>query len=433
MRDHADLMCARLRAQRDACERLRKDLEAGAIPSRTAPGGQGGSIIAPMEDPTLGRISDGALALRNRADSICARLEAQREVCNRLLDELAVMCSLADSPACEANDSPVESISMPAPVPNVSLDAAEAVISFLPVAADPIVPEPLIPILPDAAPPLPEPPIVPDPVPAVTPDAVEAFTSQLPVEAAPLPPVAIVEPIVETIRTFTADPIEPEFRVPVLTDAAPLLLEPVMSETIAAEVVAAEPIYEQTLVIEPVSEGPVAEEPAAIDGIQVPPAVSINARRAPASSRLLSIATLVFVCLVMVTFAARHFGVTIAISRPQADARGIVSENSAVDSRSSEAIALVQQWHMAGDDQSVSERLGTGPDSSGKAPAWSAEKVDEEVYLVLVRERSGTHVCAFETNLKTQAVLPTPEAVDRLTLMRVRDEATTRLQRQTSR
>ncbi|MEK7325157.1 MAG: hypothetical protein AAB217_07895, partial [Chloroflexota bacterium] len=59
--------------------------------------------------------------------------------------------------------------------------------------------------------------------------------------------------------------------------------------------------------------------------------------------------------------------------------------------------------------------------------AWSAEKTGEGSYLVIFRVPAGTPVYAFEVSLETQSVEATFEARDRLTILRVHEDAETRL------
>ncbi len=82
---------------------------------------------------------------------------------------------------------------------------------------------------------------------------------------------------------------------------------------------------------------------------------------------------------------------------------------------------------MAGDQKSVFERLGSVVEHQGGVPAWSSEMTDEGSYLVIFREAGGTPIYAFEVNLKSKTVRPTPEATERLTLIRVRDAASAKL------
>ena len=100
----------------------------------------------------------------------------------------------------------------------------------------------------------------------------------------------------------------------------------------------------------------------------------------------------------------------------------------AADLDAREAIALAQDWRLAGDDKPVAQRLAGAVRNPYSARAWSAERTEEGSYLVIFREPEGTPVYAFEVSLKTESVQATPEAVDRLTILRVREESESRPQ-----
>jgi len=90
-----------------------------------------------------------------------------------------------------------------------------------------------------------------------------------------------------------------------------------------------------------------------------------------------------------------------------------------------EAIALVQDWHPAGDEKTVLGRLAGAVRNPAYERAWSAEKTEEDSYLVIFREPAGFPAYAFEVSLEAEAVQATPEAVERLTMLRVREETET--------
>ena len=92
-----------------------------------------------------------------------------------------------------------------------------------------------------------------------------------------------------------------------------------------------------------------------------------------------------------------------------------------VDEDARDAIALVQQSSLAGDEVPVLERLSGTPRPHGSEKAWSAEKTEEASYLVIYREPAGLPAYAFEVDLESGLVQPTPEAVDALAIMRVRE------------
>ncbi len=92
-----------------------------------------------------------------------------------------------------------------------------------------------------------------------------------------------------------------------------------------------------------------------------------------------------------------------------------------IDQDARDAVALVQESVAAGDEETVLSRLGgIRRHADGAARAWSAEQTEEATYLVIYREPAGSPAYAFEVNLETETVSPTPEAVDALALMRVR-------------
>ncbi|MDP3543089.1 MAG: hypothetical protein Q8T11_11545 [Elusimicrobiota bacterium] len=88
-----------------------------------------------------------------------------------------------------------------------------------------------------------------------------------------------------------------------------------------------------------------------------------------------------------------------------------------------EAIAMVQDWKAAGDEETVLVRLAPTVRNPAYPRAWSAEKTEGGSYLVIFREPAGFPAYAFEVNLESEAVEPTPEAVERLTMLRVQAAA----------
>lgn len=128
---------------------------------------------------------------------------------------------------------------------------------------------------------------------------------------------------------------------------------------------------------------------------------------------LLSVACLLAAFDLCVTMDAGAYA-----SRPQATARAAAP----ADPDAREAISLAQEWRLAGDELPVLERLRGVARNPGSVRAWSAEKTETDAYLVIFREPSGG-AYAFEVDLGTGRVLTTPEAVERLTEMRVREES----------
>lgn len=179
----------------------------------------------------------------------------------------------------------------------------------------------------------------------------------------------------------------------------------------------AEPLVPKFPVVEPVVEPPT-------ESGSPPHAIGKRPTAAPASKarRSLLLTSLPIVCLIGTCLVITRFHITLRAARPKMEASATpVPAPHAGDDQSAEALALVRQWHMAGDDKSLLERLGGVVEHPGGAPAWSAEMADADTYLVIFREVAGTPIYAFEANLKSRTVLPTPEAAQRLTSMRVRD------------
>ncbi|MDD5303153.1 MAG: hypothetical protein PHS14_08585 [Elusimicrobia bacterium] len=103
----------------------------------------------------------------------------------------------------------------------------------------------------------------------------------------------------------------------------------------------------------------------------------------------------------------------------------IAARAAAADPDALEAIALVQDWRPAGDEKPVLQRLAGAVRNPAYPRAWSAEKTEDDSYLVIFREPAGFPAYAFEVNLESEAVQATPEAVERLTMLRMA-EATAR-------
>ena len=99
----------------------------------------------------------------------------------------------------------------------------------------------------------------------------------------------------------------------------------------------------------------------------------------------------------------------------------VAARAAAVDTDALEAIALVQDWQPAGDEKPVLQRLAGAVKNPAYPRAWSAEKTEDGSYLVIFREPAGTPAYAFEVSLESDAVEATPEAVERLTMLRVRE------------
>ncbi len=91
-----------------------------------------------------------------------------------------------------------------------------------------------------------------------------------------------------------------------------------------------------------------------------------------------------------------------------------------VDMAGLDAIDIAKAYKMGGDELTVLERLGGRERAAGGAKLWTAERLAKDFYLVVFRPENGAP-CAFEVDLASERVLATPEAVESLTALRVRD------------
>ena len=261
----------------------------------------------------------------------------------------------------------------------------------------------------------------------------DAAAAAAPVPEAAVPAPAALEPVLTPL--FAAKPAPqaipaatPEAPPPQLPDA---VVEPIVSAPAAPEAVAPER-YDATLILPPPAEEVTVSEPIAapiVPAAVVPPVArpqsSVVVFKVP---RALLLTGLPVVCLIGAFLVIARFQTPHRVVRPKAPeaATEAAAPPAAVDPKAADALALVQHWRMAGDNRTLFERLGSVAQHPGGVPAWSVEMTDEDSYLVMFREVSGT-AYAFETNMKTKTVQPTPEAVERLTLIRVRDEASAKL------
>lgn len=94
-----------------------------------------------------------------------------------------------------------------------------------------------------------------------------------------------------------------------------------------------------------------------------------------------------------------------------------------VDPDAADAILLVQESRPAGDEATVLRRLAGAVRNPAYPRGWSAERTEEAHYLVIFREPAGVPAYAFEVDLESESVEPTPETVERLTMLRVREAA----------
>lgn len=84
------------------------------------------------------------------------------------------------------------------------------------------------------------------------------------------------------------------------------------------------------------------------------------------------------------------------------------------EDRSEEALLLVHEWTLPGDERTLGERLGGGLDLPGGRPAWSVERTAEHAYRVSFRGGDGAPSYSFEADLSARVVWPSPETQEML-------------------
>lgn len=116
-----------------------------------------------------------------------------------------------------------------------------------------------------------------------------------------------------------------------------------------------------------------------------------GARRAPATAR---------------EFSGRAQPAPVA-TRERAEAEGApVAED---DDRSQEALLLVHEWKLPGDEKSLGERLGNELDLPGGRPAWSVERTGANGYRVTYQAAARDLPYSFDADIEARVVWPTPE------------------------
>lgn len=76
------------------------------------------------------------------------------------------------------------------------------------------------------------------------------------------------------------------------------------------------------------------------------------------------------------------------------------------DDRGDEAIALVHEWRVPGDDRPMVERLQQAPEPPGARPAWSVERTGEATYRVSFRPAQAETALEFDVDLDARRVDP---------------------------
>lgn len=84
------------------------------------------------------------------------------------------------------------------------------------------------------------------------------------------------------------------------------------------------------------------------------------------------------------------------------------------DDRSQEALLLVHEWKLPGDEKSLGERLGGELELPGGRPSWSVERTGEHGYRVTFQPAEKDLPYAFEADIDARVVWPTPETQELL-------------------
>jgi hypothetical protein len=97
-------------------------------------------------------------------------------------------------------------------------------------------------------------------------------------------------------------------------------------------------------------------------------------------------------------------------ARPAAKGAPVVTD----DDRSEEALLLVHEWKLPGDEKSLGERLGGELDLPGGRPSWSVERTGAHGYRVTFQPAEKDLPYAFEADIESRVVWPTPETQELL-------------------
>lgn len=82
------------------------------------------------------------------------------------------------------------------------------------------------------------------------------------------------------------------------------------------------------------------------------------------------------------------------------------------DDGAAEALLLVNEYRLPGDERTLSERLGGENAPPGARPAWTAERTGERAYRVSFRAPNDGAGYDFDVDLDSGRVDPTPETAE---------------------
>lgn len=105
-------------------------------------------------------------------------------------------------------------------------------------------------------------------------------------------------------------------------------------------------------------------------------------------------------------------GVAAAV-RSAADASlAIPAEETAEDDGAQQALLLVHEYRLPGDERPLAERLNAAPNPPGSRPAWTAERTGERTYRVSYQPADADISYDFDADLDARRVDPTPETAE---------------------
>lgn len=167
----------------------------------------------------------------------------------------------------------------------------------------------------------------------------------------------------------------------------------------------------------PAAVAPVVKEAAADSARVVAASLKTDAPRQRVSmSKLLPYAVLASFA-VMSQWPQRQPATLPAIAAPAHLLRADAVPASTVasdDDRGDEAIALVHEWRVPGDDRPIAERLEQTVELPGSRPAWSVERTGESTYRVSFQPAQAESALEFDVDLDARRVDPSPDTAEML-------------------
>ena len=82
------------------------------------------------------------------------------------------------------------------------------------------------------------------------------------------------------------------------------------------------------------------------------------------------------------------------------------------DDGANEALLLVHEWRLPGDERALAERLDPGLGLPGTQTAWSVERTGESAYRVSFRSDADAPSYDFDVELNSKRVDPTPDTAE---------------------